>query len=107
MLGASPSFARAYSVRLEMYTSELAAEKMKTKIHPFRKPGSVLIPLSIMATTNGDAAALVDALFANARFGELYGTSIPTLIHLVSQRHLARRAFVQKNQNHIEHHNPP
>jgi hypothetical protein len=58
-------------------------ENTNMSIHPLRNPGNVWIPLSIMATTNGDAAAPVEALLANARFLESYGTSMPTLSVLI------------------------
>lgn len=44
--------------------------------------GSAWIPLSATATTKGDAEALVDALFANAKVLELKGTSIPKLLEI-------------------------
>jgi hypothetical protein len=35
------------------------------------------MPLMMIATTNGEAAAVVLALLASINFVELYGTSIP------------------------------
>ncbi len=72
MAGADPSDARPYSVREAMYRSELAAENTKRQMQPFTIPGSVLIPASLMATTNGEAAAVEEALVAKASSSEFW-----------------------------------
>lgn len=52
----------AYKVRVPMYKSEVAAERLKIMMQPLIIPGSVLMPASLIATTNGDAAADLPAL---------------------------------------------
>lgn len=59
------------------YLPELAAENTKIKMQAFKMPGKALIPLNLIATTNGLAVAEVLFLFAAMRSGELYGTNIP------------------------------
>lgn len=63
---------------MAMYRSLLAAEKTKIRMHALMNPGSVGIPLSMMATTKGDADAPVVAFVAaKTRFLSLYGTRVP------------------------------
>ncbi len=55
----------------------MAAEKTKIKIAEFKKAGSAAMPLIIMATTRGDAVAVVTPfLLPVIKSGELYGTSM-------------------------------
>lgn len=60
-----------------MYKSEFDALKVKSRIQALRRPGKCLMPASLIATTNGDAAALALAVLAKASSLELYGTSMP------------------------------
>jgi len=65
-------------VREAIYRSELAAEKTKMRIAALRIAGRAGMPLIMIATTNGEAAAVVPPfLLPAASSGELYGTSIP------------------------------
>lgn len=65
-------------VREAMYRSEFEALKTKTRMHPLRKPGRTSMPDSWMATTKGDAEALLPFVLAKRSLSELYGTSIPS-----------------------------
>ena len=66
-----PSFARPYRVLVAMYRSEFAAENTKMRMQAFKKPGSVWMPLSIRATTKGEAEAPVVCFVAKDKALEL------------------------------------
>jgi hypothetical protein len=57
---------------------EFAAERTKIRMQPLKMAGRVGMPLSWMATTNGEAAAEVDLVPASASAFESYGTIIPS-----------------------------
>ncbi len=58
-------------MRDAIYKSEFAAEKTNIRIAALSIAGSAGIPLMMIATTNGEAAAVVLALLASINFGEL------------------------------------
>ena len=57
--------------------SELAAEMTKIKAAALTMWGKTFIPATLMATTNGEALALVDALLAASSSVESAGTMRP------------------------------
>jgi len=64
-------------VRLPIYRSEFAALKMNIKMQALRTAGRPWIPATLIAATNGEAAAELLFLTAKASSGELYGMIIP------------------------------
>ena len=75
--GAFLSLASPYRVLVAIYKSEFAAEKTKSNTQPLMKPGRWSMPASWIATTKGEAEALLPCLVAKRSSGALCATFIP------------------------------